>query len=133
MLDAIGIRTDHQLASHLLVSLSSVDSHFQSLNFTKANLAIALMATSFFSLILGSFVALCLLSHFVKNRFLSNFSITDNYRIIHQHGPNINESSAFLHGTKFILTALSITTHVTGLPLAIFYSHPFGELGLKAL
>lgn len=80
------------------------------------------MSSVFLSILFG----LCILSCFIKNKFISNFSLVDNFKIIYQYDPNnnTNKISAFLHGTKFLLVYISIFVHIFVVN-SLIYPHPY--------
>lgn len=69
---------------------------------------------------------LCLLSCFVKNDFLSNFSLHDNWTIIYDLNET-DETKLFLHGIKFLLIVISITLHAMTVLGGVF-SQPYGTV-----
>lgn len=85
------------------------------------------------SLILGSFIFLCLLATFFpENKFLSNFSIAYNFNVLYtvQTDPNnnVDESTSILHGFKFGLVVGSIVAHNNGLPMSLFFTQAFSQV-----
>ena len=90
------------------------------------------------SLILGSFVVLCILASFFENEFLSNFSISRNLDVIYSVQPDSNnnpmdESTALLHGMKFALIIGSVTIHNLGLPMGGFFWQAFSSYKENAI
>lgn len=74
---------------------------------------------------MSSFIALCVLSLFIKNKkFLSNFSLVDNYNAIHAENEN---RKAYLDGIIFVIIAFGILSH-SSIILSIFYSQPVAPL-----
>lgn len=82
-----------------------------------------LQITSF--IILSIFIIICILSIFLKNDFLSKFSLINSYKIIYHHNSHDNdEYKLFLHGIKFALVITSISSH-TMILLGIYFNAPY--------
>lgn len=78
--------------------------------------------------VLSILIAFCVLSHFIKNDFLSNFSLSHNYNTIYSFDANSEDDSRmFLHGVKFLLIIISISLHAMTI-LGGLFAQPYGTI-----
>lgn len=82
-----------------------------------------------FSSIILIFVILCISSLFVKNDFLSCFSLVHNFKGAYNNEVSTRKSQerAYLHGAKALVVIASICTH-SYLFMGVYISHPFANL-----
>ena len=77
-------------------------------------------------LILFIFAFFCILSLFIQNDFLSNFSPVHNFNIIYNLQGHSKEKP-FLHGMKAIMLISSITCH-SFLFMGVYFAQPYGSI-----
>ena len=71
---------------------------------------------------------MCFLSLFIKNKFLSNFSLVDNFNIIYNFKLKDDDASkerVYLHGSKALMIVSSIAAH-SFIFSGIYWAPPYG-------